>query len=539
MRLFALAALLAGLAASATALDRPALRAALDAGDTEAMTRAVEAIYTEAGVSWDDAVTWTFKPFDYTFNYFDWMEDVVVLGTMPTSDEIDAYWRNWSKTLTGGRWQGADFFAGPAEAAELARFNQFVLALHEAGHAVTYRYDYEHLARHNYAVNCREYYADRLTMGALDDLAKADPELDQLRTRYVALMASMNASIAEADRYHIESFEALDADCAVIDVAQPTPETLQPYASAFFERQRLLAGADLPPLKQLVATYLDARRTAFMADMPYAKVPADYALETIEDLPETRPASAYSANDEAYAMAFDLEGQLHLGQLIFDRTDRRLTLSYGPRGALRPVVNLAPYPVEVDDLRLIDVVPLAHDWLLALIAEEHGAQQDFALYEIKPRDGDWDFALMDRIDGMALARLLQAPDGTLLLLASADGQRYGFNPGWVSLDFKLDGQLGAGRSYDGIYGLPLAVEADGDLVTQAFDLLMVFDTTASFNVIAGNHLPGRRDGTRPEGTEVRDTSFAQVLPDGRLLLVDRAPREAGSVVRELRYAAGQ
>jgi len=535
MRLFALATLLAGLAAPAAALDRPALRAALDSGDTRAMTRAVEAIYAEAGVSWDDAVTWTFKPYDYTFNYFDWMEDVIVLGAMPMPDEVDAYWQNWSRTLTGGRWQGSAFFASEAEAAELARFNQFVLALHEAGHAVTYRYDYEHLARHNYAVNCREYYADRLTMGALDDLAETDPAFEGLRTRYVALMASMNATIAEADRHHIESFAALDADCAVIEVAQPTPETLQPYASAFFERQRLLAGADLPPLKELVATYLEARRAEFMEAMPYAKLPQDYALETIDTLPDITPASAYSANEDAAAMAFDLEGKLHMAQLGYEKADRHLTLSYGPRGALQKVVDRAPYPVDVDDLRLIDVVPLAHDWLLALIAEEHGAQQEFALYEIKPRDGDWQFALMDRLDGMALARLLQAPDGTLLLLASADGQRYGFNPGWVSVDFKLDGQLGAGRSYEGIYGVPLAVEADGDLVTEAFDLLMVFDDKANFNVIAGNHLPGRRDGTRPEATEVRDTSFAQALGDGRLLLVDRGPRGAGSVVRELQY----
>jgi hypothetical protein len=518
----------------ALSLDRPALLDALATGNTTAMTEAVRQIYVDAGVSWYDRLQWRFERFDYTFNYFDPYEDVIVLGAMPGPADIEAYWRNWSRTLTGGRWQGSALFSGPEQAADLARYNQFVIALHEVGHAMTYRYDYEHLERHNYAVNCREYYADRLTMAALQDLAEADPTLARLQADYVALMASMNAAIADKDRYHIESFAALDADCAVIDVAQPTPDTLQPYASAFFERQRLLAGADLPSLAEMVATHLEARRAEFMKDMPYLASGADFALVTLETLGGTVAADTFERGPDAFTIGFDLDGQRHFARLDHDKAAGRMTLGYGARDALEMVVVAAAYDPPVDDLRLVDIVP-GSGGFIALVEESRGPRQDFALYEAQKRGAAWSLALLDRLPDMKQARLLRAPDGWYYVLASSDAQRFGFNTGWTSIRFDLKGNVEPGRSYPGLYGVPLALEADGDLITYGYDLLFAFDDQGRFDVLAGNHLEGLKDGTRPEQTELLDPRFAQVLSDGRLLFIDGDTDKGSVVLRQLTY----
>ena len=141
---------------------------------------------------------------------------------------------------------------------------------------------------------------------------------------------------------------------------------------------------------------------------------------------------------------------------------------------------------------------------------------------------------MDRLADMAQARLLRAPDGWHYLLASADGQQFGFNPGWLAVKFDLEGTVEAGPSWDGIYGIPVAIEADGDLVTYGLDLMFRFDTRTRFDVVAGNHLEGLKDATRPEATELIDVGFAQLLPDGRLMFIDSGVDGSSLVIRELR-----
>lgn len=526
---------MAAMSSMASASDPSAVVRVIASGDNAELAEVVQHIYEAAGVSWNDTLTWRFERFDYTFNYFDPYEDVIVMGSLPDAADIDAYWSNWSRTLTGGRWQGSAFFSGPDQAADLARYNQFVIALHEAGHAMTYRYDYKHLERHDYAVNCREYYADRLTMAALHDLSDAEPSLARLQADYVRLMASMNAAIADKDRYHIESFAALDADCAVIDVAQPTPDTLQPYASAFFERQRLLAGADLPSLAEMVATHLEARRAEFMKDMTYLARGADYALVTLRTLGGTMAADEFERGPNAFTIGFDPVGQPHFARLDHDRETGRVTLFYGARDALDRVVDGAVYDPPVEDLRLIDIVPQSDGGFVALVEETTGPRQDFAVYVAQKRDDAWSLSLLDRLADLEQARLLRAPDGWYHLLASSDGQRFGYNTGWNSIRFDLKGNVEPGRSYAGLYGLPLALEADGDLITYGFDLLFAFDDQSRFDVLAGNHLEGLKDGTEPAKTELLDPRFAQVLADGRLVFIDRGVDKSSLVLRQLTY----
>jgi len=233
-----------------------AIRDALAASDTKTMAMLVVEHYERGEARFAHPLRWRFEAFDYIFNYFDVDDNTIVLGSIPTPEQTQAYWQNWSDSLTEGRWQPQAFFGSEGEAFALAGFNQLVLAAHEAAHAMTYRHDPGHLARHDYEINCREFYADRLMAAWLDELAEADPELAGLRVRYLELIMDIEAQIAQRHRYKIKSLEALENNCALIHVVQPTPTTLQPYGSAYFLRQFWLLQADMPPLEAFYEQYL-------------------------------------------------------------------------------------------------------------------------------------------------------------------------------------------------------------------------------------------------------------------------------------------
>lgn len=522
------------MATPARAIDPAALLATMERADTAGMTALVEAIYREAGISWNDTLRWTLRGHDYTFNYFDPLEQEIVIGSIPAPGEVAAYWQNWSRTLTGGAWQGEAFFADPAEPAALAAFNGFVIALHEAGHAMTYRYDPGHTARHDYEVNCREFYADRLAAAALDDLAEADPRIAALRQRYVEVMVSMNAAIAEQHRYRIDDLSALAADCALIHVEQPTPETLEPYASAYFERQRLLLGAALPTLRDMAETHLFPQLAQFMAQMPYRAASPGYRLRSIGRVADVSPSNGDGSG--ASAAGFDLEGRLYLADLDYDEASGLATLNYGPPGALRPVVDRQPYPVPVAGLGLVGMAPVSADRAFLVLEEAQGPRSDFALFAADRVGADWQLQRISSVAGMKLAAVLQAPDGRIFVLASDRPARWSFNEGWVAVELDpatLEGKVAT--PYHGIYGLPLAIADDGDLVTVAYRLLYEFDAEARFDVIAGNHLEGSKDGTDPARTELVDPVAAQLLPDGRLLFLDLGADRQSGTIRELTY----
>lgn len=527
---------LALMATPARAIDPAALLATMERADTAGMTALVEDIYREAGISWNDTLRWTLRGHDYTFNYFDPLGQEIVIGSIPTAGEVAAYWQNWSRTLTGGAWQGEAFFADASEPAALAAFNAFVIALHEAGHAMTYRYDPGHTARHDYEVNCREFYADRLAAAALDDLAEIEPRIAALRQRYIDVMVSMNAAIADRHRYRIDGLAALQADCALIHVEQPTPETLEPYASAYFERQRLLLGASLPTLRDMAETYLFPHLAEFMAHMPYRAVSPGYRLRSIGRVANFPPASSDGEGPGVHAAGFDLEGRLYLAELDYDEASGLATLNYGPRGAPRPVVDRQPYPVPVEGLGLVGVAPVSADRAFLVLEEDQGPRSDFALFAADRVGAGWQLQRISAVGGMKLAAVLQAPDGRIFFLASDRPAPWSFNEGWVAVEIDpvtLEGK--SATPYQGIYGQPLAIAEDGDLITVAYRLLYEFNAEAGFDVIAGNHLEGSKDGTDPAGTELVDPVAAQLLPDGRLLFLDLgADRQSGSI-RELTY----
>jgi len=531
MRLLLLAGLcvLAGFGA-ARAVEPSQLHAALDAADSAAMTRLVEEIYEDAGVSLDDALTWSLAPFTETFNRFAYLEDQIILGSIPGPDEVDDYWDNWSRVLTGGRWQRTEFFSDAEAARSLAAYNQLVLAIHELGHAVTYRYDFDHLARHNYSINCREFYADRLTAAALQDLADADSGFADLRTRYIAIMASMNAAVAEADRYHIESLAALEADCTLIQVAQPTPETLQPYASAFFERQRLLLGAELPSLAEMAQTHLLSRLDAFWQDNPVGPEGEQLELATLRTIPAFQPANQYSGNEGYFAPGFTRDGTLYFAELLHEAETSKISLRYGEPGAVVHILD-DDYGRAVDDLTIVGMAPVSADHFFLVISE---AIRSISVLEAKRGPDGWMLSLLFESTEYKAASLLIGPDGTLHILMSPDGSTIGANTGWVDLALDpvtLEPQ--GNTAYEIIYGLPVGIHPSGSLITAAFCVLYDFDPDARFWVLAGGGLSGSKDGPVRKG-EFVDIVAAQSLPDGRYVLLDRTPDRQSGRLRELR-----
>lgn len=286
-------ALVLGLVISAASLGAP-IRPAHDqmlTGDTRDMIDAVLARYADAGLSFNDRIAWQVESFTTIVSYYDHNERIISVGAMPNAGQVNAYWANWSRALTDGRWSPDGFFKSPEEAEQLARFNQFLIYAHEAGHALAFRYDYDHLQRHDYDINCREYYADRLSDALVLDMAREDPEIAALKDRYIALIASVNAGIAPDFRYTIPDVATLEANCAVISVAKPTAETMQPYASAFFERQRLLLSDDRAPLAKAARDYLIDKHAAVMAS-GRAPETAARTLRTLARLPGVRPGYA-------------------------------------------------------------------------------------------------------------------------------------------------------------------------------------------------------------------------------------------------------
>src|SRR5690606_33022384 len=140
--------------------------------------------------------------------------------------------------------------------------------------------------------------------------------------------------IPDQYRHHIPDFTALDADCALIDVAQPTPETMQPYASAYFERYRVLLEADLPPLAEVFQAHLSGVWEEAHKAVPYAPVRDGLELVTRGRTGDIELGSVYGESRSetdvvSRAAAFDPDGVLWFATLHYDRATRMAELSFG------------------------------------------------------------------------------------------------------------------------------------------------------------------------------------------------------------------
>lgn len=327
----------------------PRLAADILSGDTGSLTLNVEAAYRAAGASLNDTLVWRVQDYDQIFNWYDQYAQVITLSAMPQDGQVAPYWDNWAAALTGARWDWRRFFADADEARDMARFNQFVLAAHEYGHALSYRYDPEHVRRENGEVNCRELAADRLAGALLEDLADADPRFAHWRQRYAELIASINEEIDPAQRYTLADFAGLDADCHIIHVEQPELDTMTPYASAFFARWQVMLKADLPALPALYQTRLFAP----WLDGLTPGAPLARGIRTVGRIDADYSGRFEHGKAEGWHdLAFAPGGDLYvLDYAAWGAPDRLgLYLAYGPAGVAKRKPAL-----ESDDLGITHV----------------------------------------------------------------------------------------------------------------------------------------------------------------------------------------
>ena len=538
------ALLLAGLApAQAAPID------AIRAGDMNQMIEEIIAVYEDAGLSWDRGNEWLIGPFTTTYWFYNANEDEVHVGAVPADDEIVPYWQAWSTTLTDGYFDPDSFFASAEEAREMAHYNQYVLATHESAHAMTFRYDYPHLIRHDYDINCREYYADRLTVAILNAQAEAEPDMARWRDRYLDLVIAMGETIPEQYRYHIADFATLDADCAVIDVKQPTPETLQPYASAYFERYRVLLEAELPPMAAIFKTHLSDAHTTGMGAIPYAEARDGLELATLAELEEFDLGRFYGAERGesdivSRAAAFGPDGKLWFATLHYDRATGMIDLAFGNDPEESPPVSTPgqwAYPsvsAEISSLAVLTpeifVFTLQHwDREGADEAERHLVS---FLLASRDAEGQWSLARLADVDGMHQGAILRAPDDRLFMLATPDTNGRDPTQNWRGFEISLERadvveQLQISSGFD----FPLAIDGEGRLYEELSYLLWSSTPDGVDAVIIGNGLAGPRDGIGAKA-ELSDVQVLQWMPGGRALFVDRGPGWRGFRLRELKPA---
>jgi hypothetical protein len=517
---------------------------AIRAGDMKQMIPEIIAIYEDAGLSWRHTIEWQIGPFTTTYWYYSFATDEVVVGAVPTGAEVGAYWQTWSDVLTDGSFDPEAFFASDDEARELAHYNQFVLATHESAHAMTYRYDYAHLDRHDDpGVNCREYYADRLTIGILNELAVDEPDMKRWRDRYRDLVTAMGDAIPERYRYRIADYATLDADCAVIEVAQPTPETMQPYASAYFERYRVLLEADLPPMADLFETHLQARHDAKLADEPLAPEYDRVRASTLGELPPS-PFGNWSGEDftiqYSRAAGFDPQGTLWFATVRYDTEAQTIGVSFGSDPEVSPVITEpAHWDFPSRRVRITSTAVLSPDRFFFTLdhwdaSGPGGAERQFTSYVYARRqDGVWEIARLLDAEGVAQGAVLRSPEGRLFVLGTPDAPSNRPSTNWGGFEmspqtFDVLGELAIGQPLE----FPVAIDESGRLYQDRYGRLWR-TSPSELVVFAGDGLGGARDGLG-DYAKFWDVDVLQWMSDDRALFLDSNRDLSGWLIREFR-----
>ena len=534
-------ALVLSSAASAAPVD------AIRAGSMEQMIPEIIAIYEDAGLSWDPAIDWKVEPFTTTYWFYDPHEHEIVTGAVPSEGEVAEYWQTWSDVLTDGNFVATSFFSSTADAIELARYNQFVLATHESAHAITFRYDYPHLERHAFAVNCREYYADRLTVAILNEQALLDPDMERWRGRYLELVTAMGETIPEQYRYHIAHFAALDADCALIDVAQPAPDSMQPYASAYFERYRVLLEADLPPLASVFQTHLVDRWDESHSTTPFSPSHEHLELTTLAELEEVDLGTVFgssvgaSADDRTRVAAFDPSGRLWFASLSYDDAGQLAGLYFGTDAEpAAPILPPAKWHRPSKRLEISSLAVLSENRFVISLHHwdeggEGGAERYFVTFILVEHVGDkWTLTNIAEVEGMKQAAVLRSPSGRLFMLATPDNTGPQPSRNWTCFEISLErSEVVAELPISTGLDFPKAIDDEGRIYEELGGLLWQSGPGDEDVVLIGNGHSGPRDGVG-ERAEFSDVLVLQFMPDGRALFIDRDARWEAWLLRELR-----
>lgn len=423
----------------------------------------------------------------------------------------------------------------------MAGFNQFLLAAHEFGHALTYRYDPEHHARGDYEINCREYPADRLAAALLDELAEKDARIAALRQRYRLLIDAINAEVAPEHRYDLPAFEVLDADCKVMVIEQPTddPESMVPYASAFFVRHALLQAQDLPPLAEVYENHL-FRYWRERQPPPSGRAGAVTTIRTLEHRPGRQQTGLEYGST---LFAFTPDGEIYLVEAghAEEGTAVTIALNYGKLGepaevALPPQHLEGVVLPEFGFFDLMSAIAFGPDRFAVMTGTELGDAPALVI-ELRRTGTSWSKKTIDLVPDPAAWPDLQ---GSALAFDPA-GTPYAFvsrgSAGWTRI--RLDPETlepGETVTFGYLDGRPIAVGAGGESFLARDHQIVSVAPTGAVTAFAGNQLQGFRDNADPLAAEFAMFGLEAYPSADGLNVLDYDPAAGRYVIRHVAFA---
>jgi len=511
---------------------------ALRNGDMDALIQEVIGIYEDHEISWAAHISWDIQTYETVYWYYSPREKKIVVGDLPSQNQITDYWQIWSLALTDGNWEPDSFFKSPADAYDMALFNQYVLTIHESAHAVTYRYDPDHRSRHDYEVNCREFYADRLTAAMLQHTAQQQPDLDRMRKRYLDLVRSMHRAIPDQFLVASADYSDLVENCAIIEVDQPTPDALQAYASAYFTRWEALLSVDLPPLETVFETHLKKR---LQKRFDWVQPATEWSKGRVQTLRKTDRLAGRILNagrvleDGKRAAAFGPDGILWFAEARFNKETSELEYAYGmAENATDPQLQTMRWPRESRHITLRSIASFGADRFVATFEEN---PYRTSLIEFEFRDGKWTPRTLAEWQNTSKAFVFRTQDNRVFagLTHFFDKQTETTDKTyWTFEEYDLETAQILG-SHDIRVESKEAVALDGAgrlYLTHQRQIFRV-DRLQDVARIAGTGLEGVRDGPIDQA-DIGWVQVMQFFPDGSALLLADDPGDSDrQMIRKL------
>lgn len=502
--------------------------------DMNALIQEVIAMYEDHEISWAAHISWDIQTYETVYWYYSPSEKKIVVADLPSEGQIIDYWRIWSQALTDGNWEPDSFFKSAADAHDMALFNQYVLTIHESAHAVTYRYDPEHRSRHDYEVNCREFYADRLTAAMLQHTARQQPDLDRMRKRYLDLVRSMHSAIPDQFLVASADYSDLVENCAIIEVNQPTPDALQAYASAYFTRWEALLSVDLPPLKAVFETHLKKR---LQKRFDWVQPATEWSNGQVQTLRKTGRLAGRILNAGRVlkagkrAAAFAPDGTLWFAEARFNQETSELEYAYGmAENATDPQSQSMRWPRESRHITLRSIASFGAHRFVATFEEN---PYRTSLIEFEFRDGNWTPRTLAEWQNTSKAFVFRTQDNRVFagLTHFFDQQTETTDKAyWTFEEYDLKtAQILGSHDIRVASKDALAMDGAGRLYLTNQRQIFRVDRLQNVGRIAGTGLEGVRDGSIDQA----DIGWVQVLqffPDGSALLLADDP---GNLDRQL------
>lgn len=511
---------------------------ALRNGDMNALIQEIKGIYEDNEISWAAHINWEIQTYKTVFWYYSQREKKIVVGDLPSQTQVPDYWRVWSQALTDGNWDPDSFFKSQTDAYDMALFNQYVLTIHESAHAVTYRYDPDHQPRHDYEVNCREFYADRLTAAILQHSARKQPELERMRKSYLDLVQSMHKTIPDQFLVASADYDDLVENCAVIEVDQPTPDALQAYASAYFTRWEALLSVELPPLKTVFETHLKKR---LQQRFDWVEQTMEWSKGQVQTLRETDRLADRILNAGLIldggkrAAAFAPDGTLWFVEARFDRETSELEYAYGTaEGASHPQSHSMHWPRESRHITLRSIAAFGARKFVATFEE---SPYRTSLLQFELNDGVWTPHILAEWENTLKAFVFRTADNSVFA-----GLTHFFDRNtdktdksyWTFKEYDLmSGEVLGSHDIQVESKGAVAVDGAGRLYLAAQNQIFRIDRLQDVTRIAGTGLEGARDGAIDQA-ELGWVQVLQFFPDGSALLLDNIPGNFdGQMIRKL------